>query len=874
MGLWHYFTRRKRERELIEELRLHREMSEEAFRRDDMPEADARFAAQRALGNVTRALEDSRSVWNLQWLESLMQDVRYAMRGFVRTPAFALTVVGTIGLALGLNTALFTIFNAYVLRPFAVHDPYSLYQFTWITKSGDYHRFTPKEFEAFRRKNPAFMDALTFHFVMTRTNGQPMLVQIISDNAFTMLGTEAALGRTLLPGDDRTLVLSDAAWKNKFGADAGIIGKKFEILGASYEVVGVARPQFTGLTEVPPDFWIPLITTGEQANDAGGLIGRLKPNITPDQAKAALAVWSRQATADLPEAQRATGVHFMSAATSIRLNQPGFVAVIAPVVIAFGLVLLIACANVANMMLARAMARQREIGVRLSLGAGRFRLVRQLLTESLLLSVPAAVAGVAISQGTIRATHDLMTRTAPSVWLQVFRMVSMEPDYRVFLFVFAAAVFSTLLFGLVPAIQATRPGVMYATRGDFSADIRPARLRNALVVCQVTVCVLLLICSGVLLHTGLKLKASDVRLVTEGVIDLHLSAPENFDSAIQSKIADRLREEPWVESVAAAWRAPLYGPLRTISVAPGAEAVRIRAGYNFVSPEYFDVFRIPLLRGRNFTGDESRAEAAVAIVSEATAARLWPGQDALGQSIRIDPNARAASFIKEPAYRAARVIGVAKDVMSGWVGDGIDATCIYFPTDPMGAKNISLLVRVKGDPGVALRLLDTVINSSSTSSVHRQRADGSIQLSFVVPMEQALAMQIYPFRASSWVASALGGLALALSLSGIYGVLSYLVSQRTKEIGIRMALGASTGAVVRIVLSQSMRLAVTGVVIGAALGLGVSRLFASELQNVDTFDAVAYLGSIGVALVAALAAACVPSLRAARVDPITALRCD
>jgi ABC-type antimicrobial peptide transport system permease subunit len=181
---------------------------------------------------------------------------------------------------------------------------------------------------------------------------------------------------------------------------------------------------------------------------------------------------------------------------------------------------------------------------------------------------------------------------------------------------------------------------------------------------------------------------------------------------------------------------------------------------------------------------------------------------------------------------------------------------------------------VKGDPGVALRLLDTAMNSVSASAVNRQRADGSIQLSFVVPMDQALAMQIYPFRASSWVASALGGLALALSLSGIYGVMSYLVSQRTKEIGIRMALGASMSAVVRIVLSQSMRLAVMGIVIGAALGLGVSRLFASELQNVDTFDAVAYLGSIGVALIAALAAACVPSLRAARVDPMTALRCD
>jgi predicted lysophospholipase L1 biosynthesis ABC-type transport system permease subunit len=218
--------------------------------------------------------------------------------------------------------------------------------------------------------------------------------------------------------------------------------------------------------------------------------------------------------------------------------------------------------------------------------------------------------------------------------------------------------------------------------------------------------------------------------------------------------------------------------------------------------------------------------------------------------------------VKQPGYRAVRVIGIAKDVVSGFIWDGVDPTCIYFPTGPLGAKNASLLVRVKGDPQVAKRALDAAIAGVST------------EVSFIVPMEEALAIQIYPFRASSWIAMALGGLALALSLSGIYGVLSYLVSQRTKEIGIRIALGASTSSVVGIVLSQSMKLALAGIVIGAGLALGVSRLFASELQNVDTFDALAYAGSIAVAVTAALAAAYVPSRRAASVDPVTALRCD
>src|ERR1700722_7704377 len=359
MGLRHYFTRRKRERELEEELRSHREMAEDVFRSAGMPDEEARFAAQRSLGNVTSALEDSRATWNYQWLESTMQDIRYAMRGFFRAPAFVLTVVGTIGLALGLNTALFTLFNAYVLRPLAVRDPYSLYQFTWIMKNGDWHEFHLKDFEEFRRGNPAFSDALLYRMVITRANGRQMVGQIVSGNAFVMLGTEAALGRTLLPGDDRTLVLSDAAWKSKLAGDAGILGKKLDILGDSYEVVGIARPEFNnGVISLAPDFWIPQITTGPQAGETGRVIGRLKPNLTLEQAKAALEVWSRQATADLPEPQRATHVHLESAATPLPMNKE-LLAFGTPIVVAFSLVLLIACANIANLMLARAMARQR-----------------------------------------------------------------------------------------------------------------------------------------------------------------------------------------------------------------------------------------------------------------------------------------------------------------------------------------------------------------------------------------------------------------------------------------------------------------------------------------------------------------------------------
>jgi predicted permease len=853
MGLRHYLTKRKRERELAEELRAHREMAEDDLRRSGMTKTDARFAAQRAMGNMTVALEDSRAAWNSQWLESMFLDARYAIRSFRRAPAFALTVIGTIGLALGLNTTLFTIFNAYVLRPLSVRDPYSLYWFNWITKSGDFHVLSPPEFEKLRRENLVFTDVVASAATVVRSGGRHLRVTQVSTNMFSMLGIDANIGRPLLPGDNGVAVLSDAAWINKFGSDARILGKKLEILGGSYEIVGVARPEFTGLNDSPPDIWIPLLESGPGTARGLFVVGRLNPNVTPRQAKAALAVWAGQATADLPDPQRANTVRLESAATAIPLNAK-IMRVFAPLLVAFGLVLVIACANVANMMLARAMARQREIGVRLSLGAGRARLIRQLLTESFLLAIPAALAGLLISQATIRFIEDLLFRTLPPMLVELFHPVALTPDIRVFLFILGAAAASTLLSGLVPAIQATRPGLLYATRGDFSADFHPARLRNALVVSQVTVCVLLLICSGVLLRASRRLQESDVRLIAEGVLEIEFYA--NL-----AKIADRLEREPRVESVASAWRTPLMGSLRTIPVAPGKDFVR--AGYNFVSPQYFPIFRIPLVRGRNFTVEESRAGAPVVIVSEATAARLWPGQDALGQTLRIEPDAKADAHKPVPAFHMARVIGIAGDVMSGWIGDGIDTTCIYFPTAPGAATSDVLLVRVKGEPEAVRRALDEAISSVAAGSV-----------SSVVPVEQAFAMQIYPFRAASWIASFLGGLALVLSLSGIYGVLSYLVSQRTKEIGIRMALGATTSSVVRIVLSQSMRLAVLGIMIGATLALGVSRLFASELQNVNTFDALAYFGSIAVALAAALAAAYVPSRRAASVDPVTALRCD
>jgi predicted permease len=582
---------------------------------------------------------------------------------------------------------------------------------------------------------------------------------------------------------------------------------------------------------------------------------RLEPGESENAAHAKLSTWASVMTRDRPDSLRASRVLMQSFATALPQNDTGTWEALTPVLLAFALVLLIACANVANIMLARALARQREIGIRLALGADRARLVRQLLTECVLLSLPAAAAGFLISRWTVDVGVRAMFASLPQDVVPYIRVLPLAPDARVFAFVLLAAVSSALLFGLVPALQATRPNIVQASRGDFDTAFRPGRLRGGLVVVQITVCALLLITSGVLLRGAERARGAQTGLRTADVVYVRL------DERTRALALHTLATHPVVRDVAGSTSTPLDGIYPSIPLRADDSRQVEQSAYNFVSANYFSVLGIPLVAGRGFTPEDEVNGAPVAIVSDAAARRLWPGRSAIGRYLHIAVDLPLESRIA--GVRIARVVGIAGNTVTGWIGTGLERPLVYYPS-AVGQPGMGLLALVRGSPVLAREQLDKDLDFALASAPIDQ----------IHTLDELLAMQVYPFKAFSWISAVIGAIALLLTVAGVYGVLSYLVTQRTREIGIRMALGASIAGVVRMVLRQSLAFAVLGSAIGVTLALGASRLLASGIPMVDAFDVTGYASGVLVILAASIAASYAPARRAARVDPLQALKSE
>jgi predicted permease len=832
--------------------------------------------------------------------EQLMRDVRYAFRSFRRAPLVALTIVTTVGLGLGLVTVVFTILNMYVFRVDEVRNPYELFAVERRQPANaPAGGFTKAGYDELLSQTDVFSDA----FAMTADidgwiEGRRMEGPLVTGNFFQVLGVSAARGRTLTPSDDEpgrrpVIVLSHRAWSQDFASDPGVINSTVLLNGARFDIVGVMPEGFRGLTIAAPDFWAPLALLGEfrrgsqqSSEDAAGLqvIGRLKPGLPRTQAIAQLLVWDSQRSLERSGQRPAASLVLEPRLGTVPQPAEAMLAFV-PLFFAFGLVLMIGCANVANLLLARGVARQREIGIRLAIGASRRRVIWQLLIESLMLALVSAALAFGISRMVLAAVVYVVTTTFPPDFGDI-RIAMPQADWRVVLFLAAGSMVSTLFFALAPALQATRVELVRAIRGEVVRDGRPGRARDALLALQVTGSVLLLICAAVFLRSSWAAAAVEPGLRTNDTVIVNV-----LNEQRRGALLDTVRREPSVASVAASWPGGLggrpafadngrpgpFGPgIDSSRPGPFGPGIREAAGktpitYQFVSPEYFDVLGIDLVRGRGFTQAERNADATVAVVSESVARELWPGLDAVGQVLRLEADSK--SDPRRPGdpplvSRSFIVVGVAKDIPGFRMGGArIGVAGLFLPISAEAA-NTSLTMRVRGD---SERVRHTLVDRFAAIDPN---------MAEVSTLQTLARMEAYLLGIPFWLTLILGTLALLLTVSGLFSVLSYLVEQRTREIGVRMALGATRRSIGALVLLQSARPIGIGLLLGggltAALGGVLLATPAAEQigSSVRLFDPVAYLTSLLCIVAACAGAALIPALRAARTDPVGALRQD
>jgi predicted permease len=867
------FFRDRRESDLREELQLHLQRETERLEAGGMRPEAARRQALRAFGGVEPTAEACRDARGTMTIDSLVRDVRYALRSFRRAPLAALTIVATVGLGLGLVAVVFTILNAYLFRTDEVRNPHELFAVERRQPgAAEPETFSREAYDTLVRETDVFAEAFA------TTSDMPAWIEgirregrLVTGNFFRVLGANAERGRTLTPLDDEpgrapVLVLSHRSWEQHYASDPGVLDRTIRVNGASFQIVGVMPEGFRGLEPVAaPDFWAPLslldqFRPGQQGLEGSrglNIIGRLQPGLSRSQALAQLLVWDSRA-AERSGARPSLVLEPRLGTIPISIEA---MLLFMPLFFAFGLILMIGCANVANLLLARGVARQREIGIRLAIGASRRRVVWQLLTESLLLALICAAVAFGISRLVLAGVAYAVISTFPPEIGNV-RLVVPPADWRVALFLVAGAMVSTLFFALLPALQATRLELVRAIRGEVVRDARPGRARNALLALQVTGSVLLLILSAVFLRSSWAAAAIDPGIRTTGIVNIRV-----LNEQRRGAILEVVKSEPQVASVAASLPGVLGGPPAMADGPGGKSAVT----YQFVSPEYFGVLAIDLVRGRGFTESERNADAAVAVVSEGAARQLWPGADAIGQALRLesDPNGARTDFgSAPPVSRSFVVVGVARDVPGFRLGGfRMAGAGVYVPIS-VEAAGTTLMMQTRGTAERTRQLL-----------VDRLAAIDP-NMGEVETLQAFASAETYLLAIPFWLTLVLGALALLLTLSGLFSVLSYLVEQRTREIGVRMALGATRGSIARLVLTQSARPVGIGMLLGgafpAALGGVLLATPAAEQigSTVRLFDPIAYVASLIVIVAACTCAALIPALRAAGIDPIGALRQD
>jgi putative ABC transport system permease protein len=841
--------------------------------------------------------------WDALWLQpkrledEMFQDLRYGARVLAQGRGFTVAAVLCLALGIGANTAIFSLASAVLWRPLPVERPGQLVEI--IRGDGMTEKsLSHPDYLAISERNDTLaglaISSLTEFSFGHGKQSQMVAGELVSGNYFDVLGVRPVLGRAFLPEEDRTpgthpvVVVSHDFWQSQLGGDPQLVGKTVRLDNQQYTVVGIAPSGFRG-TEAPfgPVVWIPVMMTEATMTvrqmtpplkDRGhefAAIGRLKPGVSLEQAQAQLETLNRQLELADPLPEARTRANADRSLKLVRLR--GLIVYLQPMArkatallsAVVGLVLLIACANVANLLLARASARRKEIAVRLALGAGRMRLIRQLLTESFLLALLGAVAGLLIAFWINRALMALEP-PVPASWNF---QIDLRLDAQALGFTVLLTFVTALLFGLAPALQASKPDLVPALKDAAPALARGLRylrwlsLRNALVVAQVAVSLVLLIGAGLFLRSLQHVRRLDLGFKTENRLALTLDPAKQGDDLAKTRefvaqAVERLNAAPGVERVSAANFLPLglsrLGAQIEVEGRPTPPNARPTFGTDqVVGLDYLRTMGTRLVRGRDFTARDNAGAPRVAMINEWMARRLFPNEDPLGKRLRI--GAPSAPLSDAPL---CEIVGVAEDVNFN-LGER-SGPVVYRPLAQHAFHSITLIVHTRGDPKAQIAAVRSAV----------QAIDDNLPAQEIKTLEEIVGLQFWPARMLAGLLAALGSVGLLLASVGVYGVMSYAVAQRTREIGVRMALGAQSRDVVKLIVRQGVGLTLAGAAIGLALSFAATRLVASMLYGVEATDPLTFIFVSSFLLGVAVVACYLPARRGTKVDPILALRSE
>lgn len=862
------FRRGQVEAELNEELRYHLERQIEVNTAAGMSVEEARYAALRAMHGLDQRKEECRDMRRVRLIEDLWQDFRFGLRSLLKRPGFTAIALLALALGIGANTAIFSLVNAVILQPLPYRDPDRL-----ISVYGTRNRSTqgsvgPTDFLDYRSQNKTFEQFAASGSMMLPMNltgsGEPerLNASIITGNYFDTFGVRPALGRGFSlenekTGQDHVTVLSHAFWQTRFGGDPNIVNKTINLDGKAYEVLGVMPAEV--VLPQPAQLWVPINFDADpemKMRNARFLrgIGRLKEGVTLDQAQTDTDLIAAQLEQQYPDSNTGWSLRLIPLREILVGGSRTMLFILFGAV---GFVLLIACANVANLLLVRAAARQKEIAMRTALGASRLRIIRQMITESLLLAIFGGALGALLAVAGVKLLVSLGEDNIP-------RTANVKIDATVLAFTLLISLATGLLFGLAPAIRTMKENLVDALkdgiRGGSEATVKN-RTRSLLVVFESAIAVMLLIAAGLLIRSLVALQNVDPGFDPNNVLTLRVDLPRhkyntpekasNFFEQLETRVAGL----PGVEAVGLITDLPLSGEARDMPYrVEGRPATSDIAFVDFrrVNKNYFSAMRIPLRRGRNFTEQEVRQSDKAIVVSQAFVDSVFPNEEALGKRLII------WSGIRNEPYE---IIGIVGDTRYQSL-QGEPSATMYVPTREL--LFVNLVIRTQGDP---LSLVGGVRKEVNA-------LDPDQPIAAIRPMTEWVAMSAAGARYRTTLLGLFALLAMILAATGIYGVMSYSVAQRTQEIGVRMALGARPLDVLKLVVRQGMMLALIGVIVGLAGALALTRVMSSLLFGVTERDPITFVAVAALLIVVAFISCFVPAHRATRVDPLIALRCE